>query len=580
MDTKKIKQDRFKVIDSWKKQRKRQGLVGTGTWDSEKPDFFWEDVFNNVKAPLYDSDIIFFIVDVRNGITTVDFEISQWIKQNVVQTDFLDTNDQEKEIVPGEGLGKKKDDKIYVKKVVLIANKCDEGELFGQENELYQLGLGDPVCVAAETGEGMHELWEVIDESVPEESQIWFKERAKKRKKRYKELKKQLKTDLENELQSNKNVNFDQYDIREWLYEFDLVNENPEDNSDFDSDSEINPEKYMNTEIVMEHQGVSSENYLKNRKINLSIIGRPNAGKSSLVNTFLENDKVLASDVSHTTTDTTSHMFTHNDVKLNLIDTAGIEKSTKKKKNVQQLIFRKTMRAIKGSQCVIVMIDALEAFRNIDFDLVNLCVREGRPVVLVVNKWDLVDEKWKERAAKFMKNQVDKSLGILNNVPVHFISATSGMRVKRVLDSVLDVYTGWNKRISTGLLNNWLDRFKRVQKMPTKGEQKLKIFYIAQIKSRPPTFTVFVNDIKMVDENYTKFIKKNFTQEFGLEGVPIRIVYRGIQYKELKKQIAKGFADEFGSVGQEKSALRKILLKRRRMKTFAKIKLNEVNNQY
>jgi GTP-binding protein len=246
-----------------------------------------------------------------------------------------------------------------------------------------------------------------------------------------------------------------------------MVNPNPEDNSDFDTESEIDPEKYMNTEIVMEHSGISSENYLKNRKINLSIIGRPNAGKSSLVNTFLENEKVLASDVSHTTTDTTSHIFTHKGVKLNLIDTAGIEKSSKKKKNVQQLIFKKTMRAIKGSQCIIVLIDALEAFRNIDFDLVNLCIKEGRPIVLVVNKWDLVAEKWKERAAKFMKVQVEQSLGILNNVPIHFISATESIRTKRVLDSVLDVYTGWNKRISTGLLNNWLDRFKRVQKMPT-----------------------------------------------------------------------------------------------------------------
>lgn len=135
---------------------------------------------------------------------------------------------------------------------------------------------------------------------------------------------------------------------------------------------------------------------------------------------------------------------------------------------MQELIFKKTMRAIKGSQCIIVMIDALEAFRNIDFDLINLCIKEGRPVILVVNKWDLVDEKWKERAAKFMKNQVEKSLGVLNGVPVHFISATESIRTKRVLDSVLDVYTGWNKRISTGLLNNWLDRFKRVQKMPAK----------------------------------------------------------------------------------------------------------------
>lgn len=122
---------------------------------------------------------------------------------------------------------------------------------------------------------------------------------------------------------------------------------------------------------------------------------------------------------------------------------------------------------------MVVLIDAMDSFTSVDFDLVNLCVREGRPVVLVVNKWDLVDAKWKERAVKFMQNQVEKKLGILNGVPIHFISATEGIRTQRVLDSVLDVYTGWNKRISTGLLNNWLERFKRVQKMPTKEERRL-----------------------------------------------------------------------------------------------------------
>ena len=315
MDPKLLGHDRYQAIQTWKKERKREGLVGTGTWDDKKPDFFWSEVFSNIVPPLKESDIIFFVVDVRNGITLTDFEIRDWIRENVVQTDFLSLEEDMKDLVFEDGTGEE-DDKIYVKRVVLIANKSDEGDTFGMENELYQLGFGDPIYVAAETGEGMHELWKEIDGCVPEESQLWFKEREKKRVGRYKELRNQLKEDLEEELKANAHVNFDQYDIREWLQEFDMVNTNPEDNSDFDSDSEINPEKYMNTEIVMEHSGVSSENYLKNRKINLSIIGRPNAGKSTLVNNFLDEEKCLASDVSHTTTDTTGHMFNHKGVKL------------------------------------------------------------------------------------------------------------------------------------------------------------------------------------------------------------------------------------------------------------------------
>ena len=143
-------------------------------------------MFNNIKEPLTQSDIIFFIVDARNGITTTDFKIRDWINENVVQTDFFEKN-EDGELVGDQGTGRK-DDKIYVKRVVLIANKCDEGETFGAENELYQLGLGEPIYIAVESGEGMHELWGEIDRSVPEESQLWFKERAKKRKSRYKKL--------------------------------------------------------------------------------------------------------------------------------------------------------------------------------------------------------------------------------------------------------------------------------------------------------------------------------------------------------------------------------------------------------
>lgn len=539
--------------------------------DSES--FFAPGILEKCEEAMRKSNLLFFIVDARNGVTQEDMKIANYLKQRVIDLSMLDEEEVEEIKHMPVGHYGMVDDRIIVDKVVLVANKCEDGQTFGSENELYMLGMGDPLYVSAEEGDGMHQIWEEIDDLVSDEAKEYFKFRKKKRKNRYMELRSLLKEEVEEEIakKGGKVLNFD---INEWLFEFDLMNERPEDNSDFDTDSEVDPQKYMSKEIVIEKPGLSPFNYLYNRTVNLGIIGRPNAGKSSLLNSFIQDKRVLTSATSHTTTDTTDVNWVYNDVKLKLIDTAGIEKKSKKKKNVDNLIFKKTMKAIKGSKAVIVVIDALEAFINVDFDLINLCINEGKPVVLVVNKWDLVADKWKQRAAKFMVNQVEKQLGILNGVPVHFVSAKEGIRTRRVLDDVLRVYTAWNTRISTGLLNNWLNKFKRVQKLPTKRDMKLRIFYVSQIKVRPPTFSVFVNNIKMVDENYTKFVKKSLTEEFGFQGVPIRLTFRGIQYKDLKRRVEKVF-----EARKDEMLLRRIFLKRRKMKTFAKIKLDEVSSK-
>jgi len=138
-------------------------------------------------APLKETDILLFVVDARNGITQTDFAIRDWIKKNVVSRSDLTPNTTTRDLVPEEGTGSLSG-KIYVEKVLLVANKCDDGQTFDSENDLYQLGLGEPIFIAAESGEGMHELWKVIDEAVPVESIEWFKKRGKKRFARYKAL--------------------------------------------------------------------------------------------------------------------------------------------------------------------------------------------------------------------------------------------------------------------------------------------------------------------------------------------------------------------------------------------------------
>lgn len=199
-------------------------------------------------------------------------------------------------------------------------------------------------------------------------------------------------------------------------------------------------------------------------------------------------------------------------------------------------------------------------------------LEEGRSVVIVINKWDLVDPKWKEKAAKYMMKQVGDLVEAVDPKNIHFISAKEGIRVDNVIKGVHRTFLSWNMRISTGLLNIWLRKFKRVQKMPTERMKKLKILFVVQIKTRPPTFSVFINDVDMADENYVRFMKHHLAEEFNLQGTPIRFVFRGTKYKDLKKRYEK-------VIKMNRGELRKMFLKRRKIKTFAKIKLDELNSK-
>lgn len=191
----------------------------------------------------------------------------------------------------------------------------------------------------------------------------------------------------------------------------------------------------------------------------------------------------------------------------------------------------------------------------------------------MVNKWDLVDAKWKEKAAKFMMKQVEQFVAGLDPKTLQFISATDQTRVDNILKVVHKTFLSWNTRVSTGMLNIWLRKFRRVQKMPTTRMHKLRILFVVQIKTRPPTFSIFVNDVEMADEGYVRFMKEHLAEEFGLQGSPIRLVFRGTKYKHLKKKFEKTI---HGSRGE----IRRLLLKRRKIKTFAKIKLDQMNAKH
>ena len=172
------------------------------------------------------------------------------------------------------------------------------------------------------------------------------------------------------------------------------------------------------------------------------------------------------------------------------------------------------------------MIDSMEAFTSVDMQIINQVLEEGRALVIIANKWDLMDDKYKKKAVDWMEKQLARGLGQAKGIPMSFVSAKAGTRVDHIMDEVMRVYEKWNTRVSTGLLNKWIYEFNKVQRMPSVKGTKLKLKYLMQIRTRPPTFFVFVNRKSLVTDNFLAFLRGMIIKEFGFTGVPVRLLIR------------------------------------------------------
>jgi len=370
-----------------------------------------------------------------------------------------------------------------------------------------------------------------------------FERRKKIRVKRYNEYKRMMINELEelkilNQTLSGGVENKFDFDPRELANEFDFLNPDPEYNSDFDSDNEINP---LDTLTKVGYSttvgGISTENSMKKKPIQMAVIGRPNVGKSTIVNGLLREDRVIANDLPGTTRDSISVQWVHMGRRINLVDTAGISIKARHKDRIEKLVRESMEKILKYSHIAIVLIDAMEAFTIQDFAIMTQVIEEGRGLVVVANKWDIVNDKYKRKAVMWMQKQLEKKFRQAKGIPLTFVSAKTGIRVDKVMDEVLRVYEKWNTRVSTSLLNRWLMAMKRIHKMPGLDGKFLNIRYIMQIKSRPPTFFFFVNDTKFIPDIYKRFLRNTLIKEFGFEGVPVRLLFRDNKYMYRNRNV-------------------------------------------
>lgn len=351
------------------------------------------------------------------------------------------------------------------KPVILVANKAEGKGLAVQD--LYSLGFGEPVLISAEHGLGMGDLFEALSPYIRTQTEEEENETPKERRARRREKKEEI----------------------------DLTDET-----------------------------VKEEN-LDERVIDIAVVGRPNVGKSTLVNRLIGEDRLLTGPTAGLTRDSISVDWTYKGRRLRLTDTAGLRRRARVDDDLERLSAADTKRAAFLAQVVVLVLDADAILDKQDLTIARQVFDEGRALIIAVNKWDSVKDK--KEAVNTLKERIESSLTQVKNIKTVTISARTGEGLDKLMQAVFDVYAVWNSRVSTGRLNRWLSKMTEMTPPPLSATKRpIPLKYITQAKTRPPTFALFSSNPEKLPESYLRYLVKGLAQDFKIEGVPIRIIMR------------------------------------------------------
>ena len=268
----------------------------------------------------------------------------------------------------------------------------------------------------------------------------------------------------------------------------------------------------------------SSEKGEEPQALKIAIVGKPNAGKSSITNRLLGYDRVIVSDIAGTTRDSIDTEIEINGKKYIIIDTAGMRKKGNIDKVLERYSVMRSLGSVRRSDVTVIVCDASEGLTEQDVKIAGFVHEEGKPVVFVFNKWDLI-EKDNSTVNEF-NNKVKTELKFMDYIKPMYISAKTGKRLDNLLPYIEKVYENASRRISTGLLNEMLIDATRINEPPSKNGKRLKIFFITQIASNPPTFVLKVNDPLLMHFSYKRYIENSLRNTFDFEGTPIKLLVR------------------------------------------------------
>ncbi|MES2325954.1 MAG: ribosome biogenesis GTPase Der [Pseudomonadota bacterium] len=386
-------------------------VIDTAGFENEDPVSLPGRMRQQTEAAVRDADVALFMIDAREGLTPLDEEIGRWLRT---------------ESTP----------------VVVVANKV-EG-LSGESGamEAYALGLGEPIALSAEHGEGVADLFQALQP---------------------------------------------------------LVERDDDESEEAD-------------------EGAGAI-------LKLAIVGRPNAGKSTLVNRMLGEERMITGPEAGITRDSISLDWEWEGRAVRLVDTAGLRKRAKVDDKLERLSANDTRRAIDYAEVVVLLLDATRGLEAQDLRIASQVIEEGRALLIALNKWDVAENA----SALFngVKAALDEGLAQLRDVPVLTVSAITGKGTDTILKVAFDLREAWSRRVTTGELNRWFEAAVEANPPPAPKGQRIKLRYITQVKSRPPTFVVFGNRTDELPESYRRYLLNAMRRDLKLGPVPIRLEFRG-----------------------------------------------------
>ena len=383
-------------------------VVDTGGWVVNSDDVFEEEIRKQVTLATEESDLILFLVDVKNGVTDLDMQVASILRRTKMP-------------------------------IILCANKTDDNNDRYGAPEFYSLGLGDPVCVSAATGSGSGDLLDLIVEK-------------------------------------------------------------------------LGPE-----------QPISEE---EERIPRFSVVGRPNVGKSSIINAFIGEDRHIVTDIAGTTRDSILTRYDKFGFDFFLVDTAGIRRKNKVSEDLEFYSVMRSIRAIENSDVCILMIDATRGIEGQDLNIFQIIQRNNKSLVVVVNKWDLVEDK-SQAAIDHFRNAIYERLAPFTDFPIIFASAVTKQRIFKVLETAKEVYLNRKRRVTTAKLNEEMLPLIEAYPPPSIKGKYIKIKYCSQIAdTQIPTFVFYANLPQYVKEPYRRFLENKIRERWDFCGTPINIFIR------------------------------------------------------
>ncbi|MBR3249094.1 MAG: ribosome biogenesis GTPase Der [Clostridia bacterium] len=284
-------------------------------------------------------------------------------------------------------------------------------------------------------------------------------------------------------------------------------------------------------DAIFEHFPPKDERDDDKELIKVAVIGKPNVGKSSLVNKVLGENRAIVSDIAGTTRDAIDSYFENSNGKYVFIDTAGVRKKNKVKESIEKFSVMRTLLAIERADVCLLLIDANEGVTDQDAKIAGEAHEAGKGVIIVVNKWDDYDKE--TGTVEKYKKEVYNKLSYLSYAPIIFISAKTGQRVQKLFPMINDVAKQNSLRVSTSVVNQVINEAIAITQPPTDKGKRLKIFYGTQASTKPPTFVIFVNNKELFHFSYQRYIINQFRKEFGLIGTPVRLIVREKGEKEV-----------------------------------------------